>query len=227
MYHAVRWCTARVATRKRKRRCVSNSQRLVAAFSCLQIWCGATVTGIRPVARDLMHQRTPWLKPQYALLLCSLAASACGAWRSSTNHPPHLRASAQVAAVDDARLKQAAADEGNWLTHGRTYAEQRYSAAEADRRRQRQHSSASPGRTTWTPTRGQEATPLVDRRRDVRHHAPGARSTRSTPRPASCCGQYDPQVPGERGAQRLLRRREPRRRGLEGQGLSSARSTAA
>ena len=39
--------------------------------------------------------------------------------------------------------------------------------------------------------------------------------------------QFDPKVPGEVGCKCLLRRGQPRRRGVEGQASTSARSTAA
>src|ERR1700712_830157 len=70
-------------------------------------------------SEDLMRQRTLWLTPQYAFMLCSLAASACGHGGASQSPPPPAGKS-KVAPVDDARLRQAATDEGNWLTHGRT-----------------------------------------------------------------------------------------------------------
>ena len=49
------------------------------------------------------------------------------------------------AAVDDARLRAADADAANWMSHGRTYAEQRFSPLDQINARQRRRSSASPG----------------------------------------------------------------------------------
>ena len=40
---------------------------------------------------------------------------------------PQERVRASTLGVDDARLVAAASDAANWLTHGRTYAEDRYS----------------------------------------------------------------------------------------------------
>jgi quinohemoprotein ethanol dehydrogenase len=117
------------------------------------------ITGIHRVARDLMHQRTSWFKPKHALWLCSLAAAACG-HGGAPQSPTTPSGEPQAAAVDDARLKQAATDEGNWLTHGRTYDEQRYSPL-----KQLDASNVNTLGLAWSydldTTRGQEATPLV------------------------------------------------------------------
>ena len=48
----------------------------------------------------------------------SLATTAVIAIAACSSPPPQ---------VDDTRLRQADADTANWLTHGRTYAEQRHS----------------------------------------------------------------------------------------------------
>lgn len=62
--------------------------------------------------------------------------------------------------VDDARLREAGGELANWLTHGRTYSEQRYSPLE-----QVNEENIEQLRLAWeTPTglqRGHEATPIV------------------------------------------------------------------
>lgn len=70
-----------------------------------------------------------------AALACLLAACAASreepAERAAASPAPppsrEQRIRASTGAIDDARLRNADADVGNWLTHGRTYAEQRYS----------------------------------------------------------------------------------------------------
>ena len=65
-----------------------------------------------------------------------------------------------AAKVDAARLANAAAEPGNWMTHGGTYAEQRYANLD-------QINSGNVGKLglAWSyeldTNRGQEATPLV------------------------------------------------------------------
>jgi PQQ-dependent dehydrogenase (methanol/ethanol family) len=78
--------------------------------------------------------------PWRGLLLAPIAflALCCATSREeppagAANAPAPSRADrirAATGAVDDARLKGADADVGDWLTHGRTYAEQRYSPLE-------------------------------------------------------------------------------------------------
>ena len=62
--------------------------------------------------------------------------------------------------VDDARLRAADADHANWLTHGRTYAEQRYSPLD-----EINDGNVADLELQWTfptgLTRGHEATPIV------------------------------------------------------------------
>jgi PQQ-dependent dehydrogenase (methanol/ethanol family) len=70
------------------------------------------------------------------------------------------RIRASTGAIDDARLRAADADVGNWLTHGRTYAEQRYSPLDQIRA----ENVAQLG-LAWSldlgTTRGVEATPIA------------------------------------------------------------------
>jgi quinohemoprotein ethanol dehydrogenase len=73
--------------------------------------------------------------------------------------PPPLAAN-PAAPIDDARLLKADSDTANWLTHGRTYDEQRYSPLDQINER-----SVSRLRLAWSfetgLTRGHEATPIV------------------------------------------------------------------
>ena len=109
------------------------------------------------------------------------------------------RARARAAAVDDARLVAADADADDWLTHGRTYAEQRYSPLDADRRRA---TSAQLG-LAWCARHATRR--AASRRRRSSSTASstrpgaGASSSRSTRAAGSCSGRYDPQVPRQAG----------------------------
>jgi PQQ-dependent dehydrogenase (methanol/ethanol family) len=89
-----------------------------------------------------------------------IAAIALGAGCSSDQAPPPRTAVAATAPVTDARLLAASAEPGNWLAHGRTYDEQRFSPLE-------QINKANIGdlALAWhfdvPTTRGMEATPIV------------------------------------------------------------------
>jgi PQQ-dependent dehydrogenase (methanol/ethanol family) len=90
-------------------------------------------------------------------LCAALASSACS--RAPERAEAHVQRAA-ARRVDDARLRAAADEPGAWLTHGRTWSEQRYSPlAQIDER-----SVARLG-LAWSydleTTRGVEATPLV------------------------------------------------------------------
>ena len=62
------------------------------------------------------------------LFALPLGVRCAGAPESAPKAPTlEARIRAATGAIDDARLRDADADVGNWLTHGRTYAEQRYS----------------------------------------------------------------------------------------------------
>jgi PQQ-dependent dehydrogenase (methanol/ethanol family) len=95
----------------------------------------------------------------FGLLVCAALAVACE--RSAPSGPPSAEAiRASTRKVDDARLRDASRDEGNWLSHGRDYAEQRFSPLE----RIDEGNVAQLG-LAWsfdlqTP-RGVEATPIV------------------------------------------------------------------
>jgi PQQ-dependent dehydrogenase (methanol/ethanol family) len=83
--------------------------------------------------------------------LASLLAG-CGTGNSTETDGP--------AAIDQARLEAASSDDDNWLTYGRTYAEQRYSALT-----QINDSNIGELSPAWVveldTTRGQEGTPIV------------------------------------------------------------------
>ena len=88
-------------------------------------------------------------------LVLALACSAC-----QKREPAAAAPAAKPAQVDATRLLQADQDPGNWVTHGRTYSEQRYSPlAKIDAGNVKQLGLA------WfldlDTHRGQEATPLI------------------------------------------------------------------
>ena len=67
-----------------------------------------------------------------ALLGIAWLAACAGSGRDASapgdaNTAQRDRIRASTLAIDDARLRDAGADVGDWLTHGRTYAEQRHS----------------------------------------------------------------------------------------------------
>ena len=61
------------------------------------------------------------------LSLALLAGAACSRPAADPDAALRARIRAATAAVDDARLRDADRYPGDWLTHGRTYAEQRMS----------------------------------------------------------------------------------------------------
>ncbi len=90
----------------------------------------------------------------------AIGGSACGGTTSGDGESIARPKSKAVADVDGARIVAADLDPGNWLTHGRTYSEQRYSPLKkinAD--------NASNLRLAWyydlDTDRGQEATPII------------------------------------------------------------------
>ena len=152
-------------------------------------------------------------------LVLALLCSAC-----QKREPAAAAPAAKPAQVDATRIVQADQDPGNWLSHGRTYSEQRFTPLDADQRRQRQQLGLA-----WfadlDTQRGQEATPLVidgvmyvtSAWSKVLAHRRGDRQA---------LWEYDPKCRAKPACKRVLRRRQSRRRGVERQGLSSARSTA-
>ena len=90
---------------------------------------------------------------------------------------------------------------GNWMSHGRTYDEQRFSPAEANRRAQRARPRARLAfRRRPADRRGQESTPLViDGVMYVHERVEQGVCARRAHRQRSCW-EYDPQVPADVGA---------------------------
>jgi quinohemoprotein ethanol dehydrogenase len=99
--------------------------------------------------------------------------------------------------VDDARLRAAASEPGNWLTHGGTYAEQRYSTLEQIRVDNVAQLGLAWSLDTET-NRGLEATPLVA---DGILYTTGSWSVvfAVDARSGRFLWRYDPQVPREKG----------------------------
>jgi len=135
------------------------------------------------------------------LILVSLAAAIAlgGCGRKSDQSQGAERAAANTpAAVDAARIEAADSDAGNWMTHGRTYDEQRFSPLkQVDTRNVRDLKLA------WhydipTDARGQEATPLVI---DGVMYVTSAWSKvfALDARSGALLWQYDPAVPRETG----------------------------
>ena len=109
-----------------------------------------------------------------------------------------LTAAAGAADVNGARIIDADKEPRNWLSHGRTYSEQRFSPLKQINTEQRR--AARPRLVAdLEPHRARPRSDADRRRRRDVHHAPGATSTRSTRRPASSCGNTIRKVPGARG----------------------------
>jgi len=93
-----------------------------------------------------------------------------------------------VGLIDDARIISAESEPGNWLAHGRTYEEQRFSPLE-----QVNKESVSRLGLAWfsdmQSNRAQESTPIVV------DGMPGAGSTPWMPRPVSKSGITIPRCP--------------------------------
>jgi glucose dehydrogenase len=127
------------------------------------------------------------------LLLSLLGLVACG-------RPPAVASAPgpSAAQVDAARLVSAGDDPANWLTHGRTYSEQRFSPLD-----QINTTTVSTLGLAWSldldTDRGQEATPIVV---DGLMYSTSAWSKVQAIDAATgrLLWQYDPKVPGETGA---------------------------
>ena len=74
--------------------------------------------------------------------------------------PAARAALAKIASIDDLKLKGAGVNDANWITHGRTYSEQRYSPLE-----EINDGNVATLKPVWTfytgQTRGHEATPIA------------------------------------------------------------------
>jgi glucose dehydrogenase len=135
-------------------------------------------------------------RPSTLVLSASLLIGACN---KAPAAQPVASAPAQQrpANVDAARLTGADRDRDNWLTHGRTYDEQRYSPLD-----QINAQNANTLGLAWSldldTSRGQEATPLVV---DGVMYSTSAWSKVQAidAQSGKLLWQYDPQVPGETG----------------------------
>ncbi|MET0389212.1 MAG: PQQ-dependent dehydrogenase, methanol/ethanol family [Polyangiales bacterium] len=138
-----------------------------------------------------MHVQTTWRRFQRAALTALLLQLGCARPVPVAAPKPEP----ELASVDDSRLQGAAADADNWLTHGRTYDEQRHSPL-----KQIDVSNVNTLGLAWAydldTDRGQEATPLVV---DGVMYSTSAWSKVQALDAASgkLLWQYDPQVPGE------------------------------
>lgn len=92
----------------------------------------------------------------FLLGVTAFAAMGCGDKSTGRSDAPKKLA----AAVDDARIVNADGDAANWLTHGRTYSEQRFSPLD-----QINYQNVSKLALAWSfdldTRRGEEATPIV------------------------------------------------------------------
>ncbi|HVM97348.1 MAG TPA: PQQ-binding-like beta-propeller repeat protein, partial [Candidatus Acidoferrales bacterium] len=128
------------------------------------------------------------------------AASGCNLIHSGASSqavPANAAKQAAPANVDDARLRTAAGEPQNWLTHGGTYGEQRFSALD-----QINAENVSKLGLAWSydtnTTRGLEATPLVV---DGVIYTTGSWSVvyAVDAKTGKEIWKYDPQVPRETG----------------------------
>ena len=122
-----------------------------------------------------------------------------------------------AASVDDALLAKPDGEPGNWITYNGSWMEQRFSPLD-----QIDVSNVSELRLVWSfstdSSRGLEATPLVVD--GVMYTtAPWSVVFAVDAKTGKQIWSYDPKVDKQCGAEGLLRRRQPRRRRLEGQGL--------
>ena len=118
--------------------------------------------------------------------------------------------------LNAARLVAADSEPGQWMSHGRTYDEQRFSPLDQIRKTTSRN-WASPGSRTWTriaarkPRRSLSTASYASRRRGARSRRPrGDRPTALGIRPGGA---------GWLGGERLLRRSQPRRRRMGRQGV--------
>jgi len=137
----------------------------------------------------------------WALVLVAACSSGAGPEKApdagAGGGPLAARARAATSSVDDARLRGAAGEPGNWLTHGGTYAEQRYSTLEQIRADNVAQLGLAWSFDTQT-NRGLEATPIVA---DGILYTTGSWSVvfAIDARSGHLLWSYDPQVPREKG----------------------------
>ena len=135
-------------------------------------------------------------KYRAALAVCVTAALVVAGCGGKPEPAGVARPPKPTALVDAARI--AAPADGEWLTYGRTYDEQRFSPLT-------QINAANVGKLglAWCADLDTASRAGGDaagrRRRALRHHRleHGLRLRRA--RPARSCGRYDPKVPGEKG----------------------------
>ena len=159
-----------------------------------------------------------------APLLASLAV-ACGSADDQAAPSSIAASSPRTAAVTSERLIAADAEPGQWLSHGRTYGEQRFSPlAEIDTRNVGELGLAWYG--DFGVPRAQESTPLfVD---GVLYVTTAWSNVKAyDARSGIAALEFRRERAGRMGQPRVLRRREPRRRSVERQGLRRHASTAA
>ena len=161
------------------------------------------------------------LTSRAAICVAAICLAACS--RSPTDDPvadseSTAAAAAAPARVDGSRILNADREPGNWMTYGRTYDEQRYSAARADQCRQRREART---RLVLRPRyrcarAGIDA--ARDRRCDVRDLGV-EQALRARRRDGPRALAIRPQGARAGGLECLLRRRQSRRRGLGGQAV--------
>jgi len=133
-----------------------------------------------------------------SVLAAILSIGGCGGGNDSADLASGTGTANTRSRIDDARLRNAASEPGNWLTHGGTYLEQRFSPL-TDINKDTLAELAPAWYYEFDTYRGQEATPLV---------ADGVLYTTSAWSKAyalnAATGEllwsYDPQVPGAAGA---------------------------
>jgi len=141
----------------------------------------------------------PVLTPLHlALLACTLVAlSACGRGGSDAGAPEERKAA--PANVDTARIIAADSEPGNWMSHGRTYSEQRYSPL-----KQITAGNVADLGLAWyfdlDTDRGQETTPIVVD--GVMYISTAWSKVKALEAgTGALIWEYDPKVPGQKAVQ--------------------------
>src|SRR5579863_8513484 len=112
--------------------------------------------------KPLQNGRRSFLRslPTFCLSVAILSASSCGTQSSKSAQGTREQSRIANAAVDGARIISADKEPGNWMSHGRTYSEQRFSPL-----KQLNDLNVAKLGLAWyfdlDTRRGQEATPLV------------------------------------------------------------------
>lgn len=151
----------------------------------------------RPVTRipgELMRSLTRKPVLSTLLVVTTMVATGCQRQESTETRTTPAEPEPRVAWVDDDRMRSADAEPGNWLAHGRTWSEQRYSPLT-------QINADNVGELglAWyadlDTARGQEATPIVV---DGVMYSTSAWSKVQAvdAKTGRMLWQYDPEVPG-------------------------------